>query len=75
VPELGKITAPTLVIHGAQDPLIPLGCGEDIKNSIPGAEMLVIDGMGHDYPDEVVDRMADAIRQNALRCPVRAIAS
>ena len=75
VPDLDKIKAPTLVIHGADDPLIPLGCGEDIKNSIPGAEMLVINGMGHDYPDEVVDQMADAVRQHAMCCPVRATGS
>ncbi|MYE58488.1 MAG: alpha/beta fold hydrolase, partial [Alphaproteobacteria bacterium] len=48
---LGGVTAPTVVIHGAEDPLVPVGQGEDVKNSIPDARMVVIDGMGHDVPD------------------------
>ncbi|MCY4500630.1 MAG: alpha/beta fold hydrolase, partial [Alphaproteobacteria bacterium] len=36
---LGGIAAPTVVIHGADDPLVPVGQGEDVKNSIPGARM------------------------------------
>ncbi len=61
VAKLGDITAPTLVIHGRDDPLVPLGCAEDVQKSIPGARILVIDGMGHDYPDGAVPTIADAI--------------
>jgi pimeloyl-ACP methyl ester carboxylesterase len=47
---LANVTAPTLVIHGADDPLVPVACGKDTAAAIPGAELLVIDGMGHDLP-------------------------
>ncbi len=67
VAHLNEITAPTLVIHGRHDPLVPLGCGEDVRNSIPGAEILVIDGMGHDIPSAAVPEMVAAITQNAKR--------
>jgi pimeloyl-ACP methyl ester carboxylesterase len=72
VERLSEITAPTLVIHGRDDPLIPLPGGEDIKNSIPDAELLVIDGMGHDFPDELIPRIADAVTANAGKRPPRA---
>jgi pimeloyl-ACP methyl ester carboxylesterase len=49
-PLLASITAPTLVIHGADDPLIPVSGGRDSAEAIPGAELLVIEGMGHDMP-------------------------
>jgi pimeloyl-ACP methyl ester carboxylesterase len=71
VPRLAEITAPTLVIHGVDDPLVRLGCAEDVRDSIPGAEMLVIEGMGHDFPDAAAPRIADAILANARRNPVR----
>jgi pimeloyl-ACP methyl ester carboxylesterase len=48
--ELGRIKAPTLVIHGAADPLVPIACGEDTARRIPGARMVRIPGMGHDVP-------------------------
>lgn len=69
VEKLSGITAPTLVIHGAADPLVPVGCGEDVRDSVPGAEMLVLEGMGHDMPDALIPRIADAIRENARRDP------
>ncbi len=47
---LASVTAPTLVIHGADDPLIPLECGKDTAEAIPGAELMIIEGMGHDLP-------------------------
>ena len=46
--EVGRITVPTLVIHGRDDPLVPLKNGEDTAKKIPGSEYTVIDGMGHD---------------------------
>jgi pimeloyl-ACP methyl ester carboxylesterase len=49
-PRLSAITAPTLVIHGAEDPLIPVEAGKDTAVAIPGAELLIIDGMGHSLP-------------------------
>ena len=52
---LPGITAPTLVIHGKDDPLVPFACGEDTARRIPGARLVGIDGMGHDLPPGVVD--------------------
>lgn len=47
---LRTIKAPTLVIHGTRDPLVPIACGRDIARLVPGAVMQEIDGMGHDFP-------------------------
>jgi len=51
---LRSVTAPTLVIHGDADPLIPMSGGEDTARSIPGAELLIIPGAGHDFRESVV---------------------
>ena len=48
VSELPGVTAPTLVIHGKDDPLIPYAAGEDTARLIPGAKLELVDGMGHD---------------------------
>ena len=58
---LREVRVPTLVIHGTDDPLIPLECGRDIAACVPGAEMLEIAGMGHDMPRAVWPRLVDAI--------------
>ncbi len=58
---LGRITAPTLVVHGKEDPLVPLACGEDTARRIPGATLLTIDGMGHDLPPEPVRQILAAL--------------
>lgn len=62
---LGRVTAPTLVIHGEADPLVPLAGGEDTAAHIPGARLEVIPGMGHDLPLPLVDRIADLIAGHA----------
>ncbi len=49
-PALASVTAPTLVIHGADDPLVPVECGRDTAEAISGAELMIIEGMGHDLP-------------------------
>ena len=46
---LKTLKVPALVIHGADDPLIPPSGGEDTANSIPGAERLIVPGAGHDF--------------------------
>lgn len=58
---LAAITAPTLVIHGDADPLVPIEGGRDTAANIKGAELKIIPGMGHDLPVELVDTIADAI--------------
>ena len=52
---------PTLVVHGQADPLVPYACGEDTARRIAGAQMVGIDGMGHDLPPGVVLRLLDAL--------------
>ena len=55
--ELVKITAPTLVLHGKADPLVPFACGQDTAKRIRGANLVGIDGMGHDLPPAVVEHI------------------
>lgn len=50
VPALANVTAPTIVIHGTSDPLVPVEGGKDTAEAIPGAQLLLIEGMGHDLP-------------------------
>jgi pimeloyl-ACP methyl ester carboxylesterase len=50
--ELGSLTVPTLVIHGSDDPLVPLEGGQETAAAIPGAELVIIEGMGHDLPHD-----------------------
>ena len=58
---LRKIAAPTLVIHGADDPLVPVEGGRDTARHIAGARLMVIDGMGHDLPPGLQPILVDAI--------------
>lgn len=67
VAHLAEIAAPTVVIHGAEDPLVPVAQGEDVRDSIAGATMTVIPGMAHDYPGAAIPDIVAAIRSNADR--------
>ncbi|WP_245177089.1 alpha/beta hydrolase [Geodermatophilus sp. DF01_2] len=58
---LGEITAPTLVIHGAQDPLVDVSGGRATAAAIPDAELMVVEGMGHDLPRGVWPELTDRI--------------
>lgn len=64
---LANITAPTLVIHGTDDPLVPPAAAEDTAAHIAGAELRLIPGMGHDLPLGLVETIADGIADNAAR--------
>ena len=64
---LATITAPTLVIHGTDDPLFPSAHGEDTAASIPNATLLLIDGMGHEIPSALNARIVTAIVENTRR--------
>ncbi len=66
-PKLKNIKAPTVVLHGADDPLVPVAGGKDTADNIPGAELRVIPGMGHDFPLGLVATFADAIEAAAKR--------
>jgi len=52
-----KITAPSLIIHGADDPLAPLPSGIDISKNIKGAQLEVIEGMAHDLPKKFLPKI------------------
>jgi pimeloyl-ACP methyl ester carboxylesterase len=62
---LGAISSPTLIIHGAQDPLVPVAAAHDLHRHIPGARVEIIEGMGHDLPPPLVPRLARLIVQHA----------
>ena len=68
---LQTITAPSVVLHGAADQLIPLACGEDVARNIPNAEFRIIDGMGHDFPVALSQVIGDAICAAAHRAGQR----
>jgi pimeloyl-ACP methyl ester carboxylesterase len=61
VEALKRLRVPALVIHGDMDPLVRIEGGRDTAASIPGAELLVIEGMGHDLPVETWPRIVAAI--------------
>jgi pimeloyl-ACP methyl ester carboxylesterase len=56
-----RITAPTLVIHGADDPLIPHPAGADVAANIDGARLELVAGMGHDLPEELLPDLTSLV--------------
>jgi pimeloyl-ACP methyl ester carboxylesterase len=67
--ELRRIEAPTVVIHGTDDRMIAPSGGRATAKAIPGAKLVTIEGMGHDLPRGVWERIADAIVENSERAP------
>ncbi|MEP6389469.1 MAG: alpha/beta hydrolase [Halioglobus sp.] len=72
---LKKITAPTLVIHGKDDALVPVECGIDTAKHIRGSTLEVIVGMGHDLPVELVPTFVKLISEHALAAQQRVTAA
>jgi pimeloyl-ACP methyl ester carboxylesterase len=67
-PSLASLKAPTLVIHGIDDPLVPMEAGKDTAKSIPGAQLMLIEGMGHDLPHGGAwPQIIDAIGEYTLK--------
>jgi pimeloyl-ACP methyl ester carboxylesterase len=64
-PRLHAVKAPTLVIHGTVDPLVHPDGGRDTAASIPGAKLLMIEGMGHALPIPMWPQIIDAIDRHA----------
>jgi proline iminopeptidase len=58
---LRALQVPTLVIHGKQDPLVPIACGRDVARLVPRAVMMEIEGMGHDLPDALNPMLTELI--------------
>jgi pimeloyl-ACP methyl ester carboxylesterase len=67
---LSRVSCPTLVIHGRVDPLVPLAGGEATAEAVPGAELVVLDEMGHDLPEPLWPQIADAVAKVAARAAV-----
>ncbi len=63
--DLGNLKIPALVIHGDEDPIVPIVAGKDTAAAIPGAEFMVVKGMGHVIPnlnaywDDIKDAMLE----------------
>jgi pimeloyl-ACP methyl ester carboxylesterase len=66
--ELASLAMPVLVIQGTDDPLIPIEAAVDMADAIPGAELMLIEGMGHDLPHGGPwSRIAEAIARNTAK--------
>jgi pimeloyl-ACP methyl ester carboxylesterase len=63
---LKSVGVPTLVIHGDADVLVPVAGGIDTAKAIPGAELMIIEGMGHDLPEGVAVQVIKAITRHAV---------
>jgi pimeloyl-ACP methyl ester carboxylesterase len=64
---LASLRMPAAVVHGANDRMVHVSGGRATARAIPGAELLVIDGMGHDMPSELFETLTDIIRRTADR--------
>jgi pimeloyl-ACP methyl ester carboxylesterase len=64
---LADVRAPALVIHGLEDPLVPVEAGLDTHDAIPGSELLLIDGLGHNLPRGVWPTLLDAIQEHVAQ--------
>jgi pimeloyl-ACP methyl ester carboxylesterase len=61
VDRLRRLSVPTLVIHGADDPLIPLAAGRDTAAVVAGARLEIIAGMGHNIPNALAPRIVEIV--------------
>ncbi len=66
-PKLRALKIPTLVVHGLNDKMVHVSGGRATAAAIHGAELLLIDGMGHDLPPALFETFADGIRRTADR--------
>jgi pimeloyl-ACP methyl ester carboxylesterase len=66
-PMLQHIVAPTRIIHGALDPLVPAPAAHDLAHKIAGAQTDIVAGMGHDLPLPLLPHIAEGIGANAAR--------
>lgn len=64
---LGQITAPTLILHGAEDPLIPVAAAHDLQRRIRGSRMEIFAGMGHDLPRALIPAITAQIVDHLRR--------
>ncbi|WP_216587372.1 alpha/beta fold hydrolase [Streptomyces brasiliscabiei] len=62
--DFGSLKAPTLVVHGDHDPVLPLPHGHALRDAVPGAELLILEGAGHDLPRPLWDDFVPALLQH-----------
>lgn len=62
---VATVKAPTMVIHGVDDPLVDIAGGRDTAATIPGAKLLEVPGMGHDLPEPLIQAILDAFEEVA----------
>lgn len=67
---LTRVTLPFLVIHGEGDPLVTVSGGKATAAAVPGSQILLFPGMGHDLPEELWDPIIDAIVANTALAAV-----
>lgn len=67
---IASIKVPTLVIHGDKDPLMSVEGGKETAQLIPGAKLLIIEGMGHDMPKEAWSKIIDAISNHTMQANI-----
>ncbi len=72
-PRLASVKAPTLVIHGTVDPLVRPAAGMDTAASIPGAKLMMVEGMGHALPIRFWPQIIDAIDKHAHAASAKAM--
>ncbi len=65
--DLGRVAVPTLVIHGSDDALVNVSGGRATATAVPGAELVVIEGMGHDLPRPLWPELTDRIAAHVSR--------
>jgi pimeloyl-ACP methyl ester carboxylesterase len=66
-PALRRLDVPTLVVHGEADQLVQVEGGRATAAAVPGAELMVVPGMGHNFPRELWPQLVDAITALADR--------
>lgn len=66
-PHLAKVTVPSLIIHGMDDPMFVPACGKDTAQAISGAEFMLLEGMGHDLPAQLFETVVAGIERVTRR--------
>ena len=66
---LKQLTMPVAVLHGSADKMVHVSGGRATARAVPGAELLVVEGMGHDLPPQLFDTLVELVRRTADRAP------
>lgn len=66
---LKDLTMPVAVLHGSADKMVHVSGGRATARAVPGAELLVVEGMGHDLPPQLFDTLVELVRRTADRAP------